>query len=243
MPAARAGRCPGVHQANRHGRDRDGAEARDRRRKRTWPASIAQMLTLNRRACEAMLRFDVHGCTDVTGFGLIGHAREMALASNVLWRSTVDRSAVPARRRGIRAPGRGARRLEQQPRVRFVRGGERCANCRPKSKTLLYDPQTSGGLLITLPEADAAALERSLDASLPHRPRAAARSETDPTYMNAKPHHRCPRLSSPPRRLARWSRVWAPGQLLQGRHGTLRRRRHGIRPRIDAPKARTFSWI
>ena len=39
------------------------------------------MLTLNRAACEEMLRYDVHGCTDVTGFGLIGHAREMALAS------------------------------------------------------------------------------------------------------------------------------------------------------------------
>ncbi|HUE12284.1 MAG TPA: selenide, water dikinase SelD, partial [Steroidobacteraceae bacterium] len=46
-------------------------------------ASIEQMLTLNQRACEAMLAFDVHGCTDVTGFGLIGHARELALASNV----------------------------------------------------------------------------------------------------------------------------------------------------------------
>src|SRR5580693_1446770 len=41
------------------------------------------MLTLNRAACERMLEYDVHGCTDVTGFGLIAHAREMALASNV----------------------------------------------------------------------------------------------------------------------------------------------------------------
>jgi selenide,water dikinase len=46
-------------------------------------ASIAQMLTLNRAICEAMLAFEVHGCTDVTGFGLLGHSREMALASNV----------------------------------------------------------------------------------------------------------------------------------------------------------------
>src|SRR6185369_17726926 len=46
-------------------------------------ASIESMLTLNRRACEAMLAFDVHGCTDVTGFGMIGHAREMALGSGV----------------------------------------------------------------------------------------------------------------------------------------------------------------
>ena len=46
-------------------------------------ASIEQMLTLNRKACEEMLHFDVGGCTDVTGFGLIGHAREMANASGV----------------------------------------------------------------------------------------------------------------------------------------------------------------
>ena len=46
-------------------------------------AAIASMLTLNRAACEAMLQFDVHGCTDVSGFGFLGHAREMAVASGV----------------------------------------------------------------------------------------------------------------------------------------------------------------
>src|SRR5580692_791575 len=53
-------------------------------------ASIASMLTLNRKACEAMLRYDVHGCTDVTGFGLIGHAREMAAASKVTLQVDVE---------------------------------------------------------------------------------------------------------------------------------------------------------
>src|SRR5206468_2175749 len=56
-------------------------------------AATASMLTLNRAACEAMLRFDVHGCTDVTGFGLIGHAREMALASNVTLE--LETAAIP----------------------------------------------------------------------------------------------------------------------------------------------------
>src|SRR6185295_12521038 len=45
--------------------------------------AIESMLTLNRVACETMLEFDVHGCTDVTGFGLMGHSREMAMASGV----------------------------------------------------------------------------------------------------------------------------------------------------------------
>ena len=53
-------------------------------------AAIESMLALNRLACERMLQFDVHGCTDVTGFGLIGHAREMALASVVTLEIEVD---------------------------------------------------------------------------------------------------------------------------------------------------------
>src|SRR5471032_172221 len=53
--------------------------------------SIASMLTLNRKASEAMLAYDVHGCTDVTGFGLMGHAREMAIASGVTLEIEVDR--------------------------------------------------------------------------------------------------------------------------------------------------------
>ncbi len=46
-------------------------------------AAIESMLTLNREACKAMLQFNVHGCTDVTGFGLLGHARELACGSGV----------------------------------------------------------------------------------------------------------------------------------------------------------------
>src|SRR5262249_42822358 len=53
--------------------------------------AIDSMLTLNRAACERMLKFDVHGCTDVTGFGFIGHAREMALGSGVTLEVEVDR--------------------------------------------------------------------------------------------------------------------------------------------------------
>ena len=53
-------------------------------------ASIDSMLTLNRAACEEMLRYEVHACTDVTGFGLAGHAREMALASEATLEIAVD---------------------------------------------------------------------------------------------------------------------------------------------------------
>jgi selenide, water dikinase len=119
-------------------------------------ASIQSMLTLNRRACEAMLAFDVHGCTDVTGFGLIGHAREMALASQV----TIEihpgavrflPGAVDYARQGAIPGGLNNNR-------EFAAS---CVEGQSEFDDLLYDPQTSGGLLISLPEADAAALARA----------------------------------------------------------------------------------
>jgi selenide,water dikinase len=124
--------------------------------------SIRQMLTLNRRACEAMLQFDVHGCTDVTGFGLIGHAREMALASTVTLQIDVEQvrylpGAVEYARQGA-VPGGLANNREFASGAVDARG-----EILPEIEALLYDPQTSGGLLIALPEADAVALEQSLE--------------------------------------------------------------------------------
>ncbi|HUI79605.1 MAG TPA: selenide, water dikinase SelD [Bryobacteraceae bacterium] len=122
------------------------------------------MLALNRRACEEMLRFDVHGCTDVTGFGLIGHAREMALASGVTLELAVDQlrflpGALEYARQGAISGG--------------LKNNREFASCVVETarelpvavEDLLYDPQTSGGLLITLSETDAAAFERCFEAA------------------------------------------------------------------------------
>jgi selenide,water dikinase len=123
--------------------------------------ATASMLALNRRACEEMLRHNAHGTTDVTGFGLLGHAREMAVASGVTLEIAVD--AVPF------LPG-----ASDYARLGAIPGGLKnnrefisCAVAAEvpiarEIEDLLYDPQTSGGLLIALSESDAAALERSL---------------------------------------------------------------------------------
>ncbi len=88
-------------------------------------AAVQQMLKLNREACDAMLAFDVHGCTDVTGFGLIGHAREMALASKVTIEIRSARRSVSAGRGGIRTAGRHPGRAQKQSGVCcIVRGGK-----------------------------------------------------------------------------------------------------------------------
>ena len=124
-------------------------------------ASVESMLTLNRHACEAMLRFDVHGCTDITGFGLIGHAREMALASNVTLEIGVDQvrflpGATDYARAGAVPAGLNNNREFAACVVESRRELPR------EVEALLYDPQTSGGLLISLAGQDAGELERSL---------------------------------------------------------------------------------
>ena len=125
-------------------------------------AAIESMLALNRLACERMLQFDVHGCTDVTGFGLIGHAREMALASVVTLEIEVDclrflPGAVAYSRAGAIPGGLKNNREFASCAV------ERAREIPEEIENLVYDPQTSGGLLITLPESDAKELVRTLD--------------------------------------------------------------------------------
>ena len=115
------------------------------------------MLKLNREACEAMLQFDVHGCTDVTGFGLIGHAREMALGSKVTLE--IDPRAVQFLPGAVEYARQGAIPGGLKNNREFASS---CVEGNSEFDDLLYDPQTSGGLLITLPERDAVLLEEKL---------------------------------------------------------------------------------
>jgi selenide, water dikinase len=106
--------------------------------------------------------YQVHGMTDITGFGLIGHARELALASNVSLRLHADRlplleGAVECARAGYIPGGLKANREFAECAVEF----------RPavseETKTLLFDPQTAGGLLVSVASADAQRLVRELE--------------------------------------------------------------------------------
>jgi selenide,water dikinase len=121
-------------------------------------ASVDSMLALNQRACQAMLALDVHACTDVSGFGLIGHARELALASGVTLEIEPDRveflpGAVEYARQGALPAGLRNNR-------EFASCAVEVARALPAEiEILLYDPQTSGGLLIALSEGDALRLE------------------------------------------------------------------------------------
>jgi selenide,water dikinase len=121
-------------------------------------SSINSMLQLNQAACEAMLEFEVHASTDVTGFGLLGHAREMAVASGVTLE--IQASCVRFLPGAIEYARAGAIPGGLKNNREFVAECvEAGAELRPEIEDLLYDPQTSGGLLIALPAEDATRLE------------------------------------------------------------------------------------
>jgi selenide,water dikinase len=127
-------------------------------------AATESMTTLNRAACEIMLGFRVHGVTDVTGFGLLGHAREMALASHV--RLEINHARL------LFLPGaREAARAGHQPGgLKNNREFVCCAvsvtvPIPAEVEALMYDPQTSGGLLISVDAGDAGALQEALSAA------------------------------------------------------------------------------
>ena len=128
-------------------------------------AAVASMLRLNRTACETMLRFHVHGCTDITGFGFIGHAREMALASNATLEIEAARiPLLPGAREAMAAgaiPG-GLKNNKEFAACDVENGSSADQNL----LDLLYDPQTSGGLLVSLPESDSQALVGALEGAV-----------------------------------------------------------------------------
>ena len=104
-------------------------------------ASIASMLQLNE------LEADVHGCTDVTGFGLLGHAREMALASGVTLE--IEASALEFLPGALEYAAAGATPGGLANNREFASCAvDIGAGVRPEVEALLWDPQTSGGLLL-----------------------------------------------------------------------------------------------
>jgi selenide, water dikinase len=121
-------------------------------------AMVASMLELNRAACEAMLEFGdaVHGCTDITGFGLLGHLRELALGSGVTVQ--VDPTLVRFLPGAILYAEQGAIPGGLRNNREFVMPCVESEDSSPPD--LLFDPQTSGGLCITMPEAEAARFEQ-----------------------------------------------------------------------------------
>ena len=112
------------------------------------------MAELNRKASEAAMPFSVHACTDITGFGLLGHLAEMLSEGDCGLR--LNYASVPVlpealefASMGLVPAGAAKNKAHRLCMVDFSEG------IGPVEQDILFDPQTSGGLLLAVPEAEA----------------------------------------------------------------------------------------
>ena len=124
-------------------------------------ACLEALTTLNRKAAEAMRAFDIHAVTDVSGFGLAGHALEMAKASGVA--ISIEMQSLPIMdqalamyRKGVTTGVNAFNKELVAKHMVIDKSLERW------HQEIIYDPQTSGGLLVALPAGQAPQLIRAL---------------------------------------------------------------------------------
>jgi len=140
-----------VLQAHREGRASDEALA----------AAVAAMHELNRAAADVLRPFAPNAVTDVTGFGLLGHMHELASRSGV--RAIVESDALPALPTAIELASAGVRTGGDRRNREFA-GPHVESTAGAAAEALAYDPQTAGGLLISLPAERGAVLEATFEA-------------------------------------------------------------------------------
>jgi len=124
--------------------------------------AIESMLELNLGAADVVRAFEPNAVTDVTGFGLLGHTYELASRSGV--RVVLDAGALPALPGAVELASRGVRTGGDRRNREFV-GAHVDSSGDEVEEALAFDPQTAGGLLVSIPGDRAAVLEATLRAA------------------------------------------------------------------------------
>jgi len=120
---------------------------------------VAQMARLNDKSCQAMLEIGVHACTDVTGFALLGHAGEIAESSSTS--IEIDSKKVPIIPEAMQFAHMGLIPEGMYANWEYRNSTVQATGIDEDTMSVLYDPQTSGGLLMCIaPEKCPALLER-----------------------------------------------------------------------------------
>ncbi len=126
--------------------------------------SIEVMRTLNKRAAEISMRYNISSCTDVTGFGLLGHACEMISGSQVglkIWFKELSRLPDVYEYADMVLIPAGCNRNKKYRQDFIIDFKKRT----PEVMDIMFDPQTSGGLLMSIPNAEADLLLEDLAAA------------------------------------------------------------------------------
>jgi selenide,water dikinase len=115
---------------------------------------LSEVASLNKKAIEIALSFDIHACTDITGFGVIGHSLEMAKGSGVQINLSYDK--LPFYPNALRMYRRGETTGSNQANRKLAEGFfKKIRELSKEEEELLFDPQTSGGLLLSVPSTEA----------------------------------------------------------------------------------------
>ena len=120
--------------------------------KEAMEQAINSMTTLNKYASETVRKYQVHGCTDVTGFGLLGHLNEM-LGDG--FSAVIDSSSVPYIKEAFGYAGEFLLTAAAQRNRNHLEGQVEFGDVPFEMEEILFDPQTSGGLLVSLAMEDA----------------------------------------------------------------------------------------
>lgn len=113
---------------------------------------VTVMTSLNKKAKEVIENYPISACTDITGFGLAGHAMEMAASSKVTFE--IDVNKVPYIDGALEMAKMGLVPAGTYNNKDYISGDVESINIEECYLDLMYDPQTSGGLLITLAESE-----------------------------------------------------------------------------------------
>ncbi|MBO7711592.1 MAG: selenide, water dikinase SelD [Lachnospiraceae bacterium] len=125
-----------------------------------------QMATLNKDACRIMQKYRVHACTDVTGFGLMGHSCEMAQGSGCTLHLLAEK--IPFHEEALEMADMGLVPAGAYRNRQFAEKNVSINGTVSRAfQDILYDPQTSGGLLIAVDPDDAGPLLQELKAEIP----------------------------------------------------------------------------
>ncbi len=123
------------------------------------------LASLNDVAIETALKFDIHACTDITGFGILGHLLEISLGCDA--KVVVDFNALPIYPHALEMYNKGETTGSNKGNRAMVERSsfEIQAVLSKQQKELLFDPQTSGGLLFSVPESQSDDLITALKTS------------------------------------------------------------------------------
>lgn len=124
-------------------------------------AAVQCMLQLNSHVGEKLARFEVHSVTDITGYGLAGHSYEIAMASDVTLSFNVEQIPVLEGVEELAKNGMLPGGIESNRR--YVGSSVSWHDVSTLHQQIILDPQTSGGLLVSLPEQDGIELSRELE--------------------------------------------------------------------------------